>query len=117
MNPVDATGKVIAANLYCVGELIAGGAPWRELSGEGIALGSAWAAIQAAKTQLGLGGEEAGTTPPAKTATSGAGQAGGLEPGNDDGNLEPGHNPTPKRKRTGKNRTNTTKTAQKEAAK
>ena len=117
MNPVDATGKVIAANLYCVGELIAGGAPWRELSGEGIALGSAWAAIQAAKTQLGLGGEKAGTTPPTKTATSGAGQAGGLEPGNDGGNLEPGHNPTPKRKRTGKNHTNTTKTAQKEAAK
>lgn len=50
MLPLDEAGKVVFDNVYCLGEMIGGGAPWRELSGEGIALGSAYAAVKALGT-------------------------------------------------------------------
>lgn len=61
MQPLDAAGKPAYANLYCAGEIL-GGMPWREMSGEGMALGSAWAAVAA----LGA----AGTADPAPRANS-----------------------------------------------
>ncbi|WP_124055315.1 glycerol-3-phosphate dehydrogenase subunit GlpB [Arcanobacterium ihumii] len=50
MNPVDSEGNVLFSNLYCLGDCIGGALPWEEKSGEGITLGSAWAATQAIKT-------------------------------------------------------------------
>ncbi|WP_311497662.1 glycerol-3-phosphate dehydrogenase subunit GlpB [uncultured Mobiluncus sp.] len=46
MRPVDASGHRLYDNVYCLGEMLGACAPWRELSGEGLALGSAWAAVQ-----------------------------------------------------------------------
>ncbi|MDY6077112.1 glycerol-3-phosphate dehydrogenase subunit GlpB [Mobiluncus sp.] len=47
MQPVDEFGKAVFDNVFCLGEMIGGAAPWRELSGEGLALGSAYAAAKA----------------------------------------------------------------------
>lgn len=44
MRPLDAAGRVLAANLHAVGGLLAGAQRHRELSGDGIAVGSAWRA-------------------------------------------------------------------------
>jgi glycerol-3-phosphate dehydrogenase subunit B len=41
LRPVDGDGRVVAANLYAVGGLLAGAYRWVEKSGEGIAVGSA----------------------------------------------------------------------------
>jgi len=41
VRPVDADGRVVAANLYAVGGLLAGAYRWAEKSGEGIAVASA----------------------------------------------------------------------------
>lgn len=46
MRPVDASGRRLYDNVYCLGEMLGACAPWRELSGEGLALGSAWTAVQ-----------------------------------------------------------------------
>lgn len=46
MRPVDASGHRLYDNVFCLGEMLGACAPWRELSGEGLALGSAWAAVQ-----------------------------------------------------------------------
>lgn len=47
MQPLSEDGQPALANLYAAGTVIGGAAPWREHSGEGIALGSAWAADRA----------------------------------------------------------------------
>ena len=46
MRPVDTYGNRLYHNVFCLGEMLGPCAPWRELSGEGLALGSAWAAVQ-----------------------------------------------------------------------
>ena len=46
MRPVDTSGNRLYHNVFCLGEMLGSCAPWRELSGEGLALGSAWAAVQ-----------------------------------------------------------------------
>ncbi|MDR1386016.1 MAG: glycerol-3-phosphate dehydrogenase subunit GlpB [Propionibacteriaceae bacterium] len=52
MRPVDSAGAVVYENLHAVGSILAGAIPWHEKSGEGIALGSAWAAVQAIQEEL-----------------------------------------------------------------
>jgi glycerol-3-phosphate dehydrogenase subunit B len=52
MRPVDLSGDVVYENLHAVGSVLAGAIPWHEKSGEGIALGSAWAATQAIQEEL-----------------------------------------------------------------
>ncbi|MDR1214627.1 MAG: glycerol-3-phosphate dehydrogenase subunit GlpB [Propionibacteriaceae bacterium] len=52
MRPVDLSGNVVYENLHAVGSILAGAIPWHEKSGEGIALGSAWAATQAIQEEL-----------------------------------------------------------------
>ena len=47
MQPLDADGNVAYTNVHLAGDVIAGALPFHELSGEGISLGSAWAAAQA----------------------------------------------------------------------
>ncbi|MDY6143310.1 MAG: glycerol-3-phosphate dehydrogenase subunit GlpB [Arcanobacterium sp.] len=47
MRAIREDGTPVYANLHCVGDLLAGAAPWRELSGEGVALGSVYAAVNA----------------------------------------------------------------------
>lgn len=47
MRPLDASDSVTIENLHCVGSIIGGALPWKEHSGEGIALGSAYAAVRA----------------------------------------------------------------------
>ena len=47
MRPLDAAGNPVFTNVFCLGEMLGGAHPWLELSGEGIALGSAVAAVKA----------------------------------------------------------------------
>jgi glycerol-3-phosphate dehydrogenase subunit B len=47
MRPLDASGSAACENLYAIGGVIAGAQRWKEKSGEGIAIGSAWKAAQA----------------------------------------------------------------------
>jgi glycerol-3-phosphate dehydrogenase subunit B len=47
MRPVGRDGRAVYRNLYAAGGLLAGAAPWREKSGEGIAIASAFAAAEA----------------------------------------------------------------------
>ena len=47
MRALGTEGAPAYENLYCAGDVLGGAAPWRELSGEGIALGSVYAAVQA----------------------------------------------------------------------
>ena len=47
MQPLDLEGRIVHRNLYVAGGLLAGAAPWREKSGEGIAIASALAAAEA----------------------------------------------------------------------
>ncbi len=47
MNPVDENGKVLFHNLHLAGTVLGGALQWEEKSGEGIALGSAYALTQA----------------------------------------------------------------------
>lgn len=41
--PLDTAGEPWARNLYAAGAVLAGAVPWREKSGEGVALATAWA--------------------------------------------------------------------------
>lgn len=47
MNPIDPEGRPVYDNVYCVGGIIGGALAWKEHSGEGIALGSAWRCVRA----------------------------------------------------------------------
>ena len=47
LRPVDAAGRPCAENLYAAGGIIAGAVPWREQSGNGIALATGYAAAAA----------------------------------------------------------------------
>jgi glycerol-3-phosphate dehydrogenase subunit B len=47
MRPLDADGAVAHANLYAAGALLHGAVPWRELSGNGLALATGLAAADA----------------------------------------------------------------------
>jgi glycerol-3-phosphate dehydrogenase subunit B len=47
MRPVDAEGRPVWANLHAAGTLVAGAEPWREKSGEGIAIAGGVAAASA----------------------------------------------------------------------
>jgi glycerol-3-phosphate dehydrogenase subunit B len=47
MRPVDPGGAPVWANLHAAGALVAGAEPWREKSGEGVALAGAFAAARA----------------------------------------------------------------------
>jgi len=47
MRPVDADGRVVHPNLRAAGAILAGATPWREKSGEGIAVASGVAAADA----------------------------------------------------------------------
>ena len=40
--PLDASGAPLASNLYAAGAVLAGAEPWREKSGEGVSLATAW---------------------------------------------------------------------------
>jgi glycerol-3-phosphate dehydrogenase subunit B len=53
MRPLDADGAVVSPNLYAVGALLFGAVPWRELSGNGIALASGLAAADAILSEGG----------------------------------------------------------------
>ena len=46
MRPVDSKGQVVYRNLYAVGGLLAGAIRWSEMSGDGIAVASAFAAAK-----------------------------------------------------------------------
>ncbi|MDR2348591.1 MAG: hypothetical protein LBD90_08290, partial [Bifidobacteriaceae bacterium] len=46
MRPLDQAGQPVYENLRVAGSLIGGAVRWAEKSGEGVALGSAWAAAQ-----------------------------------------------------------------------
>ncbi|MCL1840215.1 MAG: glycerol-3-phosphate dehydrogenase subunit GlpB [Propionibacteriaceae bacterium] len=47
MRPLGQAGKPVCTNLHAAGGVIGGAVRWREKSGEGIALGTAWAAATA----------------------------------------------------------------------
>lgn len=47
MNPLNTDGEVLYSNLFCLGDCLGGALAWEEKSGEGITLGSAWAAATA----------------------------------------------------------------------
>lgn len=51
MRPVDETGACLYDNLYLAGSILGGCLPWVEKSGEGIALGSAFAAVAAINSE------------------------------------------------------------------
>jgi len=53
MRPLDADGGVVHPNLYAAGALLFGAVPWRELSGNGIALASGLAAAEAILSERG----------------------------------------------------------------
>lgn len=53
MRALDAQGQPVWTNLHCVGGVIGGALAWHEHSGEGITLGSAWAAVQALNERTG----------------------------------------------------------------
>jgi glycerol-3-phosphate dehydrogenase subunit B len=46
MRPVTPEGRPVYTNLYAAGSILGGATRWSEKSGEGIALGSAWAAAE-----------------------------------------------------------------------
>ena len=47
LRPVDADGRPFAENLHAAGAILAGAVPWREQSGNGIALATGYAAASA----------------------------------------------------------------------
>ena len=47
MRPVDPDGRLVWDNLHAVGGLVAGAEPWREKSGEGIAIAGGYRAASA----------------------------------------------------------------------
>jgi glycerol-3-phosphate dehydrogenase subunit B len=53
MRPLDADGKVVHPNLHAAGALLRGAVPWRELSGNGVALASGLAAAEAILSERG----------------------------------------------------------------
>ena len=53
MRPLDGDGGVVHPNLYAAGALLHGAVPWRELSGNGIALASGLAAADAILSEGG----------------------------------------------------------------
>ena len=58
MRPIDADGELCYENLYCVGSVLGGALAWKEKSGEGISLGSAYAATAALGTANESGKED-----------------------------------------------------------
>jgi glycerol-3-phosphate dehydrogenase subunit B len=54
MRPLDRDGKVVHHNLHAAGALLAGAVPWRELSGNGLALASGVAAAEAILSERGV---------------------------------------------------------------
>jgi len=52
MRPLDASGRPACANVYAVGGLLGGSVRWDELTGDGIAAGSAAAAVEAIEQEL-----------------------------------------------------------------
>lgn len=53
MRPLGVNDQPVLSNLHCVGGLLGGALAWHEHSGEGITLGSAWAAVQALNERTG----------------------------------------------------------------
>ena len=53
MRPVAIDGTIAYPNLYAAGGILAGAAPWRELSGNGLALATGLAAADAVLSQGG----------------------------------------------------------------
>jgi glycerol-3-phosphate dehydrogenase subunit B len=53
MRPLDGDGGVVHTNLYAAGALLFGAVPWRELSGNGLALASGLAAAEAILSERG----------------------------------------------------------------
>ncbi len=53
MRPLDADGNVVHPNLHAAGALLQGAVPWRELSGNGLALASGLAAAEAILSERG----------------------------------------------------------------
>jgi glycerol-3-phosphate dehydrogenase subunit B len=53
MRPLDADGNVVHSNLHAAGALLQGAVPWRELSGNGLALASGLAAAEAILSERG----------------------------------------------------------------
>lgn len=53
MRPLDADGNVVHRNLHAAGALLRGAVPWRELSGNGLALASGLAAAEAILSERG----------------------------------------------------------------
>jgi glycerol-3-phosphate dehydrogenase subunit B len=51
LRPVDPAGRPFAENLHAAGAIIAGAVPWREQSGNGIALATGFAAATAVLTE------------------------------------------------------------------
>jgi glycerol-3-phosphate dehydrogenase subunit B len=52
LRPLDEDGAVVYDNLHAVGAALAGAEPWREKSGEGLALASGYRAAQAILEEL-----------------------------------------------------------------
>jgi glycerol-3-phosphate dehydrogenase subunit B len=53
MRPLDADGNIVHSNLHAAGALLRGAVPWRELSGNGLALASGLAAAEAILSERG----------------------------------------------------------------
>ena len=51
LRPVDASGRPFAENLHAAGAILAGAVPWREQSGNGIALATGYAAAAAIRSE------------------------------------------------------------------
>ena len=47
LRPLDPDGRPVHENLHAAGDLLAGALPWREKSGEGLAIAGGWAAASA----------------------------------------------------------------------
>ncbi|MFY9262162.1 MAG: glycerol-3-phosphate dehydrogenase subunit GlpB [Arcanobacterium sp.] len=65
MRPLDASGKPLYTNLHLAGTVLGGAEPWTEKSGEGIALGSAWAAASAIQSYVSAPSHPAANDHPA----------------------------------------------------
>lgn len=59
MRPLGLDGEPALEGVYAAGSVLAGAVRWAEMSGEGIALGSAWAAADAVLAGLGHGRQPA----------------------------------------------------------
>lgn len=73
MRPLGPDGEPALAGVHAAGSVLAGAVRWAEMSGEGIALGSAWAAADAVLAEAGHDswhGRTAGPGPEAAARTS-----------------------------------------------